>query len=87
MSLYHENSNVAQFKFDIDSVNKYTNYTCCTPLTSPNPTDKNIIVYQLKPSEQYTHPRNEQLAGMNNINDNEKAFSITFRITKVIIKS
>ena len=34
-------------EFDIDSINEGTKYTCCTPILSPNFTDKNIIMHQL----------------------------------------
>ena len=56
--------------FDIDSINKDTKYIYCTPLISPTPTDKNIIIFQLKPFEQYIYYRNKQLDGMNNVYDN-----------------
>ena len=39
-------------EFDIDTINKDTNYVYCTPLISPNLTNKNIIMYQLKPFKQ-----------------------------------
>ena len=43
------------------------------------PTDQNIIMYQLKPLKQYIYYRNQQLDGMNNVDDNTNVFSITSR--------
>ena len=56
--------------FDINSINEDTKYMYCTPLISPTPTDRNIIVYQLKPFKQYIYCTNKQLGGINNIHDN-----------------
>ena len=49
----------------IDGINKDTKQIHCTPLTPPTPTDKNVIIFQLKPFEQYIYYRNKQLAVMN----------------------
>ena len=42
-------------EFDIDSINEDTNYIYCTQIISPYPTDKDIIMYQLKPFKHYIH--------------------------------
>ena len=55
----------------------------CTALISQNATDEYFIMYQLKPFKQNIYPENNQLEGMNNLNDDE--FSITSRICKVCI--
>ena len=49
----------------------------CTPLISPNATDKNIIMHQLKSLKQNIYLKNKQLDGMNNIYDNKNVYLIT----------
>ena len=41
----------------IDSINTNAKYVCiyCTPSISPTPTNKDIIMYQLKPFKQYIY--------------------------------
>ena len=39
----------------------------CTPLISPNATDKIITMYQLKPFKQNIYQQNKQLDGMGNM--------------------
>ena len=65
--------------FDINCIKQDTKYIYYTPLISPTSTDKNIIVYQLKPFKQYIYCTNEQLDGINNTYDNNNVFSITSR--------
>ena len=44
--------NLCPIEFDLDVINEDTNYRCCTPLISHNPTDENVIMHQLKPFKQ-----------------------------------
>ena len=46
----------------------------CTALISPNATDKSIIMHQLKPFTQNIYPKNNQLDGMNYMNDSNNVF-------------
>ena len=61
--------------------------TCCTPFIPPTPTDKNVIMYQLKPFKQYIWYKNKQIDDTNNIYDNNYVFSTTSRICKVCIET
>ena len=74
-------------ELDVASINKDTNCIYCTPIISPNATDKNIIMHQLKSFIQNIYRKNKQLDGMSNIYDSNNVFSITSRIGKVSIKT
>ena len=54
----------------------------CTAVISPNATDENIIVHQLKPFKQSNYPENKQIDGMNYIFANNNVFSMTSRICR-----
>ena len=59
----------------------------CTALISPNATDKNITVHQLKPFRQKLYIKNEQLDGMSYTSNSNNANSMTCRICKVSTKA
>ena len=61
--------------------------TNCTALISPSATDKNIIMYQLKPVKQSRYPKNKQLDNAKHMHDGNNALSITSRIREVCIKT
>ena len=59
----------------------------CTALTSPNASDKHVIMHQLKPFKKNIYPKNEQVDGMKYIHDSNNAISITSRICKVCVET
>ena len=66
-------------EFEMDIKHEHTNHTCCTPMLiiSPNPTDENVIMHQLKPFKQYNYPKNDQIGEMNVTYDANNAFLMT----------
>ena len=57
----------------IDNINEGTKRICCTPLISPTPTSKDIIMHQLKPFRWYIYPGAKQVDGMNDMYDDNKS--------------
>ena len=51
--------------FDVHGIIEEANSIHFTLETSPNPTDENVILHQLKPFKPYIQERTEQLDGMN----------------------